>query len=430
MEERGITFGDIAKMIKKRVWWVVAVTLIVTIVATCLTAFVFNKGKDDYSLSFRLEYPNSENMMYPNGDAFNYETIIYADNLLAAKNSDKKFSSIDTEKLASNIDIVAEQKEVVENNVKKNVLTGKYTITVKSAYFTDEKHAKEFIVAIINETMKDVKDYLNKIDYFSKLNTYDVATTYEEKMSALRNQYNSLLSNYDRIINSGKYGTFAYNEKTLSELRAELVGKVSNKLTYLSNDLSVNKYLTSQSKVAEVLAKNKILEKEKEENTVVIESLKNEIDDLIKRLGSLSSTQLSETLVPYTERIATLTERNATIDNELKATYSALGYTHDGNKWNAPLQVTIPNDTNFKQELEEVKGILDESTNICKNAVAGLYEENTKVELPTANLVVTDNGTSVIFVAIAAALLSFLVVCLIVCLVDYPKYKKAKQERQ
>ena len=107
MEERGITFGDIAKMIKKRVWWVVAVTLIVTIVATCLTAFVFNKGKDDYSLSFRLEYPNSENMMYPNGDAFNYETIIYADNLLAAKNSDKKFSSIDTEKLASNIDIVA-----------------------------------------------------------------------------------------------------------------------------------------------------------------------------------------------------------------------------------------------------------------------------------------------------------------------------------
>lgn len=430
MEERGITFGDIAKMIKKRVWWVVAVTLIVTIVATCLTAFVFNKGKDDYSLSFRLEYPNSENMTYPNGDAFNYETIIYADNLLAAKNSDKKFSSIDTEKLASNIDIVAEQKEVVENNVKKNVLTGKYTITVKSGYFADEKQAKEFIVALINETMKDVKDYLNKIDYFSKLNSYDVASTYEEKLSALRNQYNSLLSNYDRIINSGKYGVFTYNEKTLSELRAELVGKVSNKLTYLSNDLSVNKYLTSQSKVAEVLAKNKVLEKEKEENTAVIESLKNEIDDLIRRLGSLSSTQLSETLVPYTERIATLTERNTTIDNELKATYSALGYTHDGNKWNAPVQVTIPDDTNFKQSLEEVKTTLEESTTTCQNAVAGLYEENAKVELPTANLVVTDNGTSVIFVAIAAALLSFLGVCLIVCLVDYPKYKKTKQERQ
>lgn len=429
MEEKGITFGDIAKMIKKRVWWVVAVTLIVMIVATCLTAFVFNKGKDDYSLTFRLEYPNFESMEYPNGEVFNYETIIYAENLLAAKNSDKKFESIDLEKLASNISIDAEQKEVVENNVKINVPTGKYTLTVKSAYFNDAKHAKDFLIAIMNEAKKDVKDNLNKIDYYSALHTYDVATTYEEKLSALRNQYNSVLNNYGKFIDSGKYGDFTYNGKTLSEFRAELVGKVSNKLNYLTNDLSVNKYIMDQSKVVEVLAKNKVLEKEKENNIVVIESLKKEMDDIIAKLG-VSSVQLSETLVPYTQRIATLTERNATIDNELKATYTALGYTNDGNKWNAPSQITLPNDTYFKEGLSEVKNVIEESTSIYVLAQESLFNENTKVELPTANLVVVDNGTSVVFVAIASALLSFLLVCLIVCLVDYPKYKKAKLENK
>lgn len=429
MEEKGITFGDIAKMIKKRVWLVVAVTLIVMIVATCLTAFVFNKGKDDYSLTFRLEYPNFESMEYPNGEVFNYETIIYAENLLAAKNSDKKFESIDLEKLASNISIDAEQKEVVENNVKINVPTGKYTLTVKSAYFNDAKHAKDFLIAIMNEAKKDVKDNLNKIDYYSALHTYDVATTYEEKLSALRNQYNSVLNNYGKFIDSGKYGDFTYNGKTLSELRAELVGKVLNKLNYLTNDLSVNKYIMDQSKVVEVLAKNKVLEKEKENNIVVIESLKKEMDDIIAKLG-VSSVQLSETLVPYTQRIATLTERNATIDNELKATYTALGYTNDGNKWNAPSQITLPNDTYFKEGLSEVKNVIEESTSTYVLAQESLFNENTKVELPTANLVVVDNGTSVVFVAIASALLSFLLVCLIVCLVDYPKYKKAKLENK
>ncbi len=426
MEETKITFGDIAKMLKKRIWWVVAVVLIVTIVASCLMAFVVNKGKQEYSLTFGYEYPNSEDNVYPNGEKFNVESIVYVGNLLAVKQSNAKFSKVDVESLTGNISIAPEQKVVGEGNNKKTEPTGNYVIKAKSNCFSDVKQAKEFLMALVDYAMKEVKENLNKIDYSMNFASYDYATTYEEKLSALDSQYKGLVKYYDDIIEKGKNANFIYNKQTISQLKEELKGSIASMLSYLRNDLNVNKYITSENKVEEVLAKNKAFEKEKENNENIIKSLKTEMNEIIDKLGSVSTTQISESLAPFTERISALTERNATIDNELKTSYTSLGYTFDGTKWVAPSEISIPPHAEFSANLEKTKEALIVKTETCQNAISRFYEENTKVEYPTGNVVVVNNGRSVVLVAVISIVLSLIVVSLIICMVDYPKYKKEK----
>ena len=53
-EESGITFGEICHLIKKRIWWILGISVIVALVASLLVALVFNRGKNDYSLTFRV----------------------------------------------------------------------------------------------------------------------------------------------------------------------------------------------------------------------------------------------------------------------------------------------------------------------------------------------------------------------------------------
>ena len=52
--ESGVTFGEICKVIKKRIWIVVIVTFTVALVAFLAARFLYNPRKETYSVNFVL----------------------------------------------------------------------------------------------------------------------------------------------------------------------------------------------------------------------------------------------------------------------------------------------------------------------------------------------------------------------------------------
>ena len=86
-EESGITFGEICHLVKKRIWWILGISVIVALVASLLFGFVINRGKNDYSVTFMVEFPGVSDRQYPDGTTFNHASMVYAAQLEAAKAS-------------------------------------------------------------------------------------------------------------------------------------------------------------------------------------------------------------------------------------------------------------------------------------------------------------------------------------------------------
>ena len=437
-EESGITFGEILHLIKKRVWWILGISVIVAIIAALAVGLVFNRGKNDYTLTFIVDFPGVENNEYPDGTSFNYEEIVYSDQLEAAKASNESFSEIDTAKMAAgDITIVAETREVTSGTTTTTENTGSYTITVSSAYFTDEDQATAFLRAVLDQTIARVNEIAAGMDFTANLSDYTAASTYDAQLTALRNQQTFLLARYDELIATGKYDSFTYDGKSLSTLRAEAAGGIETRLSALETDLANNHYLLDQSLVETVLVNIRSLQREKEQNEQSIAALQEACAEFLAQIndsgsgdGSSGSAQIIESLASFTSRIATLQESNAKIDFQITELYESIGYT-DADKngvWEKTGE-TVP-DTQFKEAVEALRNTISEkNTTTAKNAIVALYDAESEIVYRQSGVAVIDNGTNVILVTVAGFIVAFLLACIIFCAADYPAYKKARDAK-
>ena len=438
-EESGITFGEILHLIKKRVWWILGISVIVAIIAALAVGLVFNRGKNDYTLTFIVDFPGVENNEYPDGTSFNYEEIVYSDQLEAAKASNESFSEIDTAKMAAgNITIVAETREVTNGTTTTTENTGSYTITVSSAYFTDEDQATAFLRAVLDQTIARVNEIAAGMDFTANLSAYTAASTYDAQLTALRNQQTFLLARYDELIATGKYDSFTYDGKSLSTLRAEAAGGIETRLSALETDLANNHYLLDQSLVEMVLVNISSLQREKEQNEQSIAALRKACAEFLAQIndsgsgdGSSGSAQIIESLASFTSRIATLQESNAKIDFQITELYESIGYkdTDSNGIWEEPPKTTTPDDTQFKEAVEALRTTISENTTTAKNAIVALYDAESEIVYRQSGVAVIDNGTNVILVTVAGFIVAFLLACIIFCAADYPAYKKARDAK-
>ena len=437
-EESGITFGEILHLIKKRVWWILGISVIVAIIAALAVGLVFNRGKNDYTLTFIVDFPGVENNEYPDGTSFNYEEIVYSDQLEAAKASNESFSEIDTAKMAAgDITVVAETREVTSGTTTTTENTGSYTITVSSAYFTDEDQATAFLRAVLDQTIARVNEIAAGMDFTANLSAYTAASTYDAQLTALRDQQTFLLARYDELIATGKYDSFTYDGKSLSTLRAEAVGGIETRLSALETDLANNHYLLDQSLVETVLVDIRSLQREKAQNEQSLAALQEACAEFLAQIndsgsgdGSSGSAQIIESLASFTSRIATLQESNAKIDFQITELYESIGYT-DADKngvWEKTGE-TVP-DTQFKEAVEELRNTISEkNTTTAKNAIVALYDAESEIVYRQSGVAVIDNGTNVILVTVAGFIVAFLLACIIFCAADYPAYKKARDAK-
>lgn len=449
-EESGITFGEILHLIKKRVWWILGISVIVAIIAALAVGLVFNRGKNDYTLTFIVDFPGVENNEYPDGTSFNYEEIVYSDQLEAAKASNESFSEIDTAKMAAgDITIVAETREVTSGTTTTTEKTGSYTITVSSAYFTDEDQATAFLRAVLDQTIARVNEIAAGMDFTANLSAYTAASTYDAQLTALRDQQTFLLARYDELIATGKYDSFTYDGRSLSTLRAEATRGIETRLSALETDLANNHYLLDQSLVETVLVDIRFLQREKEQNEQSIAALHKACAEFLAQInvsgsgdgssgsgsdnGNNGSTQIIESLASFTSRIATLQESNAKIDFQITELYESIGYTNENGVWEAPAETITPDDDDdkkFKEAVEELRNTISEkNTTTAKNAIVALYDAESEIVYRQSGVAVIDNGTNVILVTVAGFIVAFLLACIIFCAADYPAYKKARDAK-
>ena len=137
MEERGITAGEIVCLLKRRIFWILLAAGIAALAAALFTAFVYNRARQEYALTFVVENA---------AEPFRYDTVVYADNLEEAKASDGAFACIDTERMAAN-----EEISILRAGGEDGYPT--YTLTVAGRYFSDRAQATAFLRAVVERAV-------------------------------------------------------------------------------------------------------------------------------------------------------------------------------------------------------------------------------------------------------------------------------------
>lgn len=429
-EESGITFGEICHLIKKRIWWILAISVIVAVVAGLAVGLVLNRGKDDYSLTFMVEFPGVENGQYPDGSVFNYNSIVYADRLAAAKeagvegNADA-FKDVDVEEMSANGDIaiVPETSESAVTTENTTGLTGAYVITVSSAYFKDKDEASDFLRAVLNETIGVVNEKIVGMDFTASLAGYENYTSYSaygDRLAALAEQQQFLLTQYNAVIGGGSkisqnYGLFVYEGQTISALynEAKVLGSTLSTLRAEYNDYGYV-YLNGETDDFAALAGR------------WAGQVKSCQDELNAYKQQFDQAVISEGA--YVQRVLELTERSKL----LRAQIASIGYTYNDDGTVAPAAdqtEKLQRNTTFGNEVNALWKTLVANSETAKNALVALYNAESQIVYRQSGVTVIDNGTSTILVTVAGFVVAFLLASIIFCAADWPAYKKQRDAK-
>lgn len=441
--ESHINWSAVFRIIKKRLVIIVAIALVLAIVCALLTAFVLNNGKDTYSLSFDLKSPTSG---YPDGTSFNINSLVYAESLQEIKDDGgEQFSSLDITKLSSGgIKIIDNAVPAQEGETV--TYTSRYTIQTTSGYFDSFEQATAFMRAVAEKYVLEVNTRLATRNYSTWESEFANATTYDAQLSALSNQYNSILSTYDGFTSTRAYADFvpatlneSANTLTISQLRTQAEGQIGDDLSALKTGQATNGYvLISDNSYYYLTSQVEALELERSENTDKIDALTAERDELVSQLvaaggADSSSVNIAATFESFNSSIASLTQRNVEIAYDLNRLYKSLGYTPSGEgaatTWTPPSETTYNQaPESFTKEITSIYNQIKTNTSVMEAAVKALYAEFTKVEFAQAEAQVESGGTSVILVTIAVFVVAALAAGVIFSLAEYQKTKKMMEE--
>ena len=430
-EESGIKWGAVFAVIKKRLIFIIAIAVVAALVAGLLTGFVFNAGKDTYTLSFDLKSPSGEGSL-PDGTDFSVQNLVYSGNLQRVKDSNEMFDGLDIGILSSG-DITITDNRAVEGEEERPAADARYTITAKESCFDSYEQADEFMHAVAESFVTLTQEALNGRNYSAWEQSYTLAPDYDERINVLRSQYNYVLSVYDGLIATRAYADFEVDGYTVEQHRAQAAGDISTRLTALGNEQNISAYVLGDSNNA-VLYEAKELERQKQVNTAKIEALKKEIEDLLTKYGPLISASQLDTFESFHADIASLTQRNVEIDDQLERLYTSIGYVYveQEGKWvwvTGTGQLSKAPQT-FTDEMEALRTRIAADTQTMSKVVSAVYSGFTAAEFRQAGAEVTSGGTNTIFVTVAAFVVAAFAAACVFALAGYRKQVSAEEAAQ
>lgn len=430
-EESGIKWGAVFAVIKKRLIFIIAIAVVAALVAGLLTGFVFNAGKDTYTLSFDLKSPSGEGSL-PDGTAFSVQNLVYSGNLQRVKDSNETFAGLDIGILSSG-DITITDNRAVEGEEERPAADARYTITAKESCFDSYEQADEFMHAVAESFVTLTQEALNGRNYSAWEQSYTLAPDYDERINVLRSQYNYVLSVYDGLIATRAYADFEVDGYTVEQYRAQAAGDISMRLTALGNEQSISAYVLGDSNNV-VLYEAKELERQKQVNTAKIDALKEEIGNLLEIYGNRISASQLDTFESFHADIASLTQRNVEIDDQLERLYTSIGYVYveQEGKWvwvTGTGQLSKAPQT-FTDEMEALRTRIAADTQTMSKVVSAVYSGFTAAEFRQAGAEVTSGGTNTIFVTVAAFVVAAVAAACVFALAGYRKQVSAEEAAQ
>ena len=428
--EDGLTFGEICRMILRRIWYVLGMTAVVTIVALLIVYFAVNPAQRKYSMEFDLVFPTGSESVYPDGEPFFYQNMISASALTDVVKTEG-LGKINIDKMIRDDDI-----EILAVEDEDDLLPQRYAVKAKSAYFEDDEQAEAFFRAVAQVTVDKIRAEAGSVDYAVSEETFGQAT-FAERLNFLAEERKTLLGKYDEWI---KTYDAAYKlkvgetEKSLKEFRASvnaLYGESVQK--ELETELETGGYYYT----ADFDAYTKALRKEYNRNETEIEKLKEAGGTVAASLAggsapsgiadSLASVSTSparneeggsiivEQPAPsVSQRLAELIERNANILQWLGADYLA---DSDGGSVAVSGTLTAGKNDAFAQKLDgeriKLAGAAAELTAVTK----AIYERGMQARF-NMQKAETEGGVSILLVAVIAAVLSFAAASFAVCAIE------------
>ena len=435
--ENGITFGEICRLIGKKIGLVLAIAAGVTVLAVVLCALVFNPLTTYYSMSFELVYPTSSTQQYPDGTPFSYRNIISLSTLEAAKAKEERLADIDVATMIREDHIYV--SAVTEGDAAADSATVTYTLNVKGSYFRDEDTAQLFIRCVADATVDDIIERAAALSYGISSETFN-GNNFEARLDLLAEEYATLLEAYDTWISTYSAGyrvTVNGSRRSLSDYRAEVYGLyVEGVRSALASECENGGYGLLYGDEDEIVVQEAIndrvaqLQQEYALNESIISDLKAQREGL-SGSGATASTLSARTLSAQTDtqdntivispdptleqRIAYYTERNAVIANQL-------GAAVDGSS-EVTGTLTADGARAFATKLNGYFTSLNAAAETLKNVTTAIYEQNTFAEFISQNAD-SSGDTNIVLVAVAAFVLAFIVAAIVVCASEYSRQRK------
>lgn len=389
MEERetGITFGEIFRALRRRLFVVLAATLVLAAALVLLAQFVYNPAKENYSLSFELYFPGGEGVRYPDGTPFYYHELISLESLTEVRDANEEFSGIDVAKMSERDEISVSPPEGEE---------GGYTLSVRASYFRSRAQATKFLSALASRPASIAVQKASESSYSLDEDAFTGAD-FEGKLDLLARQREELLAQYDAWTGYLS-GNYTVSGKTLANHRAEvlvLFGEALQRALY--EELETNGYVPLELRESKLNA----LRAERAENEQKIAALKQALGDVS---AGFPSQETATQPLDLSEELAALIIRNVQIDSQISA-------------------LTEENIANFSSRIRSEYLKLQSAAASIRSVGVALYEKEARVTFETSRASVS-GGIHPALAVIGGLILSLVLVSIVVCAVEIPKSRR------
>ena len=410
--ERGLTLGEIFKVIFKRIWWVLGATVLGLIAAVLISELWYNRETEYYTVSYEIVYPDSGSGKYPDGSDLFAEESISLTTLSDIKNgrysesNPDEFKGIDVNDMYVDDGISISERVVrsEDGNIKRT-----YTLTVKAKYFSSQPQAHAFMRTVADYPVNRVKSIMTDKDYVASLSGYGDAPTYDEKISALIAQKNYLESEYSKLS--------AYGDKAATGIASLRNIFTASQQSEIKAHITAFRYvLNPETYKNGAAAETASLNKQIEDNKKIIEDLRAE-----QKNSNISSDTSSTVIDPYEDRIAAIIENNGKLQNridEINETLTAIeSYTAEGAQKDAKQA--------FDARIDEIRAQLEEAADSLKTVSVSIYNDNSRAVF-SSNKIEPQGGLHWAASVILGALVGCILSSIVVCIIDVPRYKRSK----
>lgn len=429
VDEGGVSVREIFGIIGKKIWAVLLGTIVVTLAAVLIFMFALNPARQSKNMSFKIKYPFSSDLKYPDGSMFDYRDIVSEEVIAAAKeNPDYKeeFASLDVKKI-----VKAEAVEIFARQVSEEPeVSYVYTLTLKSNFFggVNETHfikalTQAFVSKVIAAKAADL-DYKLDEKVFSEASYKDQLAFLTEQKAIIVNQYGEWIKEY-------KEG-YRVLGKSLGTHRTEVKTVFADKdRDPIENDLTMKgfEYFNGSVEGEEVKSRIKQLVTELKFVQAILEDFGNYNSGVAgysgispfadENTGSSDSNGNTTVIVGGNSELMSYIKRSQTIQQQiayltrqctsLKDT-PAKDITEDAVE-RVPLSEFdgIVNEIKiFNTELLEQFNLLNESAGTLTDVIHEIYSKDTLVTFES-NKANSSGGTSVLIVGVAVFVIAFFV---------------------
>lgn len=364
----GATIVDLFRAFWRKKILALILTLAIALTGTIGVYFGYNHFKSTYSCAFSYDIYQFDNYTqdkkdyinstFPDGSVFRYADLISYERLSQVKESSEEFSSVDIDDMYESDDVS------ISFDGEKKI----YTIEIKAKYFKNKSVAKDFISVLASYPVEKVSFIVGSMTYDSNLAAYSEVNTYEDQLNYLSAQQKLLSDGFEELVSSYSEAYIVGGED-LKGYRNEIdVFFLQNPLNTLYTELYTYGYVkdiesskrTYEAQIAEY-------EREKRYNTLTMQSLKEELADLVA--GSYVGSTMYDSEA-FNVRIAELAERNIEIDKQLEILNR---YLDEGEE-------KLVGAAAFEEKLDEIYLFLQDMTDEYTAIIREIYGKNSTVD--------------------------------------------------